>query len=249
MFTSCSSYQSGISTLGSQSSFNDVSIPDDFSNPEDDALADMTGDLIEVTPPAADLPLQFKNTFAVSTQSYSLAHGPALKWDGCVTAKATQGGYDSDSKCGIAYFHPALVNNLNDAFYICISDAAQKAGLPQPKKVFVRHIGSYNDRTARNSTRLSNHAYARAWDIVNFNLYDQEGKLFKVSTLSRDYKNEQAQFYDEFRQCWKESMPATCKAGNTEYQGSIGHPASKLGGNTLHNDHLHLAYPLCAGNI
>lgn len=247
----CSEYQGVLDRLGTMNSFNDVEIPNDFEAPEDEVETPQTepdpdSGVVEITPPIPTI--NFKNTFHLDDQSFSLAHGPAKRWDGCQTDKESQGGYNSDSRCGRAFFHPSFADNLNDAFFICVSDAAEEAGFPQPVKVFVRHIGSYNDRTARNSSRLSNHAYARAWDIVNFNLFDVEGKRYKVSTYLRDYEGAQAKFYDEFRQCWMESLPSRCVAGQTEYKGSVGHQASELGGNSLHNDHLHLSYPLCAGN-
>ena len=132
-------------------------------------------------------------------------------------------------------------------FFICISDAAQVAGYPQPSRIFINHLGTYNDRTARNSTRLSHHAYARAIDIKNFNLVDGQGRLHRISTHLNQYSGAQARFYDEFRDCWRESMPASCTPNQVEYRGSIGHTSSRLGGNSLHNDHIHLTYPLCAG--
>ncbi len=240
----CGGYSSNLDQLGSQSSFTDVDIPADFPAPEDEVEEEPIPD--EVTPPPVQVSL--KNTFHIEENVFDLAHGPALRWDGCIKEKASQGGYNSDSQCGRAYFHPSFANNLNDVFFQCVHDAAQSAQLPVPQRIFVRHLGTYNDRAARNSSRLSHHAYARAWDIVNFNLYDKSGNLHRISTLLRDYKDEQAIFYDEFRACWRDSMPSSCGPGDSEYRGSVGHQASQMGGNSLHNDHLHLAFPLCAGN-
>ncbi len=247
----CNQYQSNLDSLGKLASYNDVEIEDDFPAPDEEEESNSEGDVVviedpgDVTPGPVVVPL--KNTFSLSSNLFSLAHGSAQKWDGCESSKASQGGYNSDSRCGSAFFHPRFGSNLNEVFYTCVQEAAFEAGIPQPKRIFVRHIGSYNDRDARGSSRLSNHAYARAWDIVNFNLYDENGNRTRISTYLRDYKEEQAVFYDEFRDCWADSLPSSCSAGNTEYQGSIGHRSSKLGGNSLHNDHLHLSYPLCAG--
>ena len=77
-------------------------------------------------------------------------------------------------------------------------------------KVFLRHVGTYNDRPVRNGQRLSMHAYARALDITNFNLFDERDNLIQVSTHIRDYVDKNAVFYDEFRQCWAESIPDSC---------------------------------------
>lgn len=242
VLAACNPYHSGLQSLGSNSDFSDAEIEDDFS-PEDEVVTEEEGQNVE----DIVLNINLKNTFHFEDNTFSLAHGSALRWNGCEKEKASQGGYNSDSQCGKGYFHPSFAGNLNEAFYQCVSDAAAVAGYPQPVYVFVRHLGTYNDRNARNSTRLSNHAYARAWDIVNFNMYDVNGNLHRVSTYKRDYVGQQAEFYDEFRDCWKESLPAACKPGQTEYQGSIGHTSSKLGGNSLHNDHLHLAFPVCAG--
>lgn len=237
----CSPYHSNLDTLGTNSNFSDTEIADDFVAPEDEESVDDEAMVVE------EIVLNFKNTFAFDDNLFSLAHGKAMRWDGCDLDKLSRGGYNSDTKCGRGYFHPSFAGNLNEAFYQCVSDAAEVAGYPQPQQVFIKHLGTYNDRTARNSSRLSNHAYARAWDIVNFNMYDKDGKLHRVSTYLRDYKGQQADFYDEFRDCWRESLPSNCRPGKTEYKGSVGHKSSKLGGNTLHNDHLHLSFPQCAG--
>lgn len=238
--SACSEINSNLDQLGTENSFTDVEIEDEFDMSEDtDVDLDVPGPIT----------LEKVDTFSLEEQIFQLAHGSALRWDGCDTDKATQGGYNSDSQCGRAFFHPSFAKNLNNTFHICIDVAAKEAGWPSPRRVFIRHLGSYNDRNARNSSRLSHHAYARAWDIVNFNLFDEEGNHYKASTLLRDYKNEQATFYDSFRSCWQDSMPESCEVGDSEYKGSVGHQASVLGGNSLHNDHLHLTFPLCAGNI
>lgn len=187
------------------------------------------------------------NTFFIERKEFTLANGKAGRWDGCKVGYKSGGGYNSDSRCGRAYLHKKFSKNLNEQFYRCIFQAADVAGYPKTQKVFINHLGTYNDRNARKSKRKSNHAYARAMDIKNFNLVDERGKVSKVSTLLRNYKGQQAKFYDEFRDCWKKSMPTSCRAGKTEYKGSIGHRSSKLGGNSLHNDHIHLSFPLCAG--
>jgi len=187
------------------------------------------------------------NTFFIERKTFTLANGKAKRWNGCEKGYKSVGGYNSDKSCGRAYLHDKFTKNLNQQFYKCVFNAADRAGYAKTQKVFINHLGSYNDRTARNSTRKSNHAYARALDIKNFNLVDSRGKVSRVSTLLRNYKGKQAKFYDGFRQCWKDSMPSSCRRGNSEYKGSIGHKSSKLGGNTLHNDHIHLSFPLCAG--
>jgi hypothetical protein len=187
------------------------------------------------------------DTFYIERQDFNLANGKAKRWDGCESGYKSIGGYNSDSRCGRAFIHKKFSENLNEQFYKCVFNAADTAGYAKTQKVFINHLGSYNDRNARNSSRKSNHAYARALDIKHFNLVDSKGKVSKVSTLLRDYKGSQAKFYDNFRDCWRKSMPSKCRSGQSEYKGSIGHKSSKLGGNTLHNDHIHLSFPLCAG--
>jgi hypothetical protein len=201
------------------------------------------------TPPSTidRTPDSFVNTFYIERREFSLANGKAWRWDGCKNGFKSTGGYNSDSRCGRAFLHSKFSDNLNEQFYKCVFEAADLAGYPKTEKVFINHLGTYNDRNARNSTRKSNHAFARAMDIKNFNLVDDRGQVSRVSTLLRNYTGRQAVFYDEFRDCWKRSMPSSCRAGNTEYNGSIGHRSSKLGGNTLHNDHIHLSFPQCAG--
>lgn len=185
--------------------------------------------------------------FAVLPKISQLAHGPGQTWNGCESTAMVKGGYDSDTKCGNGTLHPNYAKHLNANFFRCVEKGAIDANYRQPYKVFLRHLGTYVNRNARNSSSLSMHAYARAIDITKFILYDQSGVATHVSAHVRDFKGATAQFYNSFRQCWKESMPSSCRPGQREYVGSIGIPGSALGGNNLHNDHIHLSYPLCAG--
>jgi len=245
----CDSGYRSVSNLGSQSSFTDVEIPDDFPPPGNEEPDVLPPPVSEPPQPVAPIDeIVFKtNTFFLEDGVFQLAHNQALRWDGCESGYASQGGFNSNTNCGRAFFHPLFSDHLNSAFYICIQEAADEAGYPQPDSIFINHLGSYNNRNARNSSRLSNHAYARALDISRFNLYDREGQLYVVSTLLRDYSGPQAIFYDEFRACWRDSLPDNCDLGGTESSGSIGHRSSEMGGNTLHNDHIHLSFPSCAG--
>lgn len=241
----CSSEISSVDTLGQNNDFSDVEIGQDFMDPMEETPGET---VVPETPNEQTVEIvSFKNTFFLEDRTFSLAHGSANRWDGCEDGFASEGGYNSNSRCGRAFLHHKFSTQLNEYFFRCISDAAKEAGYPQPQRIFINHLGSYNDRPVRNGSRLSNHAYARALDIATFNLYDSSNKLFRVSTLLREYKGSQAKFYDEFRQCWSESLPSNCRPGQSEYIGSIGHNSSKLGGNTLHNDHIHLSLPLCAG--
>ncbi len=243
IFTAACSFQDlTVENLGSIDDFDDVTIDDDFEAPEEEKEEE----IIDMKPPVQET-ASLENTFFIESQTFSLARGPAKRWDGCKQNYRSEGGYDSDLKCGRAFIEEKFSRNLNKIFYKCTFSAAKDAKYPDPQKVFINHLGSYNDRLARGSSRLSHHAYARALDIKNFNLVDAAGKNYKVSTLLRDYNGQQAVFYDSFRQCWKDSMPSSCKPSDTEYKGSIGHTSSKLGGNSLHNDHIHLSFPLCAG--
>lgn len=186
--------------------------------------------------------------FSFSSSVAYLAHDKAVKWDGCSKSARVRGGYDSDSSCGKAYIHyPKFAQHLNKYFFTCIIDAAQAAGYGKPEHVFINHVGTYNDRDARGSNSLSMHAYARAIDLGYISLFDNLGKKIRFSTNVRDYKGANKKFYDEFRQCWKETMPKKCQSGGRESSGSIGIPSSALGGNSLHNDHIHLSFPPCAG--
>lgn len=198
-------------------------------------------------PTPTPAPTQPSSTaFALSSKTYTLAHDSAKIWNGCDATAAVKGGYNSDSSCGNAYVHPGFGEHLNDFFMSCIDKAAYDNNYPQPVRTFIRHMGSYNDRNARNSTSLSMHAYARALDVAAVRLFDVEGKLKVFDTNIMFYKESNAGFYDAFRECWRKTFP-TCKSGQREYVGSIGHPDSDLGGNTLHNDHIHLSFPFCAG--
>lgn len=223
-----------------------------FEEPSNNAQTDPTRDpdSVEVpdslSPVTPDAEVPAWVSFKMNPTTQTLAHGPANFWEGCEVRQTIKGGYSSDTVCGRAYFHPKFAGELNKSFYSCVREAAVTAKIPAPERVFIKHFGSYNDRNARGGSTLSMHAYARALDIVNFNLYDVNGVLTRISTHVRDYKGATAVFYDKFRACWKTKMPTICN-GRSEGIGSIGHPESDLGGNTLHNDHIHLSLPLCAG--
>jgi len=199
--------------------------------------------------PKLDTPVH-KTTFKVDSGLYSLDNGAgtvAVRWAGCDNNQYAQGGYDSDTRCGKAFLLPAFRLHLEKHFQNCVLSAAREAGLSKPHSAFIRHIGTFNNRDARGSSRKSMHAFARALDLVNLNLFDSQGRKTLISTHVRDYDGATAQFYNSFRLCWAESMPSSCSPGQTEYLGSIGHTSSQLGGNSLHSDHLHISYPLCAG--
>ncbi|WP_374076018.1 extensin family protein [Bdellovibrio bacteriovorus] len=198
----------------------------------------------EETPEVPALPGLY---FSFDPGTSRLANGPGKTWDGCEKSAIVRGGYDSDTKCGNGLVHPNYAEHLNRHFFGCVERAAADANYKQPERVFIRHWGTYVNRNARGSTSLSMHAYARAIDVVKFILYDRNGGTTQVSTHVRDFKGATAKFYNSFRQCWKESMPSACRPGQREYSGSIGIPGSALGGNSLHNDHIHLSFPFCAG--
>lgn len=189
-----------------------------------------------------------KVIFHTNGNYYTLARNKALRWEGCHSTALVKGGYYSDSSCGRAFLYDKFVTHLNRHFFTCVERASQTANLSQPKRVFINHMGSYNDRTARGSSRLSMHAYARALDIQNINLIDSRGNVYRISTHINNFKGATAKFYDSFRSCWMKTMPSNCRPGKTEYQGSIGHTKSTVSGkNSRHNDHIHLSYPPCAG--
>jgi hypothetical protein len=228
----------------------DLQAEDDAAGGDNDQLAQPELPIVEEEPEVVVPAIQpgvATVPFYLNPTRQRLAHDVAQFWEGCQSAQLVEGGYESDSTCSKAYFQPKFAAHLNRHFLSCAKAAAARAGIAQPARLFIRHWGSYNDRAARGSTRLSMHAYARALDIVNFNLYDATGKLTRISTHVRNYSGSTAVFYDEFRACWKASIPSSCRSGDTESSGSIGFPGSKAGGNTLHNDHLHLSFPLCAG--
>ncbi|HMN67957.1 MAG TPA: extensin family protein [Bdellovibrionales bacterium] len=223
-------------------------IPSDGSAPENEILSPVDQIVTEDAATIAELvkPAAKPVYFSINPAPVKLNHGTGVTWVGCDETALVRGGYASDTKCGRAFFHPRFEKQMNVRFYLCAERAASKANIARPSKIFVNHMGSYNDRLGRGSSSLSMHAYARALDIANFNLHDGT-KVTKISTHVRNFKGVTKTFYNEFRQCWKEAMPSTCKAGKSEYKGSIGIPSSALGGNSLHNDHIHLSYALCAG--
>ena len=251
-FSGCSPFHSELDQLG-RSDYSDVDIDpdfsmDDFNNFNDNGVRDVT---VVEQPQQGNGQLQQNPeenhvSFMVENQIFALANGEALRWKGCYRNQKVMGGYIVGNSCGDAFLHKDFYNNLNHVFFRCIQNSAEAAGYLKPVRVFIHHLGTYSGRQTRKGRRLSLHALASAMDIVKFELFDSSGNSREVSTFKRHYKGAQAVFYDEFRDCWKESLPEKCTPGKTEYQGSIGHEASRLGGSSLNNDHLHLSLPYCA---
>ena len=245
---SCSPFRAKLDQLGSSHNYDDVSIPVNFDFSDETNAYSRKVSTVRSFQQSLSRPSL--TTFRVENREFRLAHNRALRWNGCYINQEALGGASSDNRCGTAFLHRAFHENLNRSFSQCIRDAAGAAGYPEPVKVFIHHVGTYSNRRIRNGRTLSLHARARAMDIVRFNLFDGEGRRYVVSTYRRDYHGSQAVFYDEFRDCWKTSLPDNCAvSGRGEYLGSIGHSASRLGGDSLHNDHLHLSFPLCATEV
>jgi hypothetical protein len=222
--------------------------PASLEQPEVEVLAPISADVsIEESPISNLVGNPAPTYFAVNRKPTSLPHGNAVTWLGCENQALVRGGYLSDANCGTALFHTRFEKQLNSQFFICSERAASKANISRPERIFINHVGAYNNRNGRGSKNLSMHAYARALDISKFNLIDGAGRLTQISTHIRDFKGKTKIFYNEFRACWKEAMPSKCKPGDREYKGSIGIPGSDLGGNKLHNDHIHLSFAQCGG--
>ncbi len=245
--SACNPFQSRLDGLGKHHDYNDLNIPLNFYSVDNETprAQRISNELFQksLRKPAAI-------TFKVDAGEFQLAHDRALRWNGCFIDQEAMGGPNNDSFCGMAFLHKSFHENLNLVFSSCVREAATAAGYSKPVKVFIHHLGTYSNRRIRNGRRLSLHARARAMDIVRFNLFNENGKRRTISTYKRHYQGSQAVFYDEFRDCWKSSLPHNCAFSQRgEYLGSIGHPASRLGGDPLHNDHLHLSFPLCATEV
>ena len=208
---------------------------------EESPVADKNRDL----PPETD---DDRVRFALDGRLFALAHGVGDKWVGCDDDQVIPGGYNSNTRCGNGFLHPAFADHLEKYFYECILMASERAGLSEPYRVFMNHLGTYNDRNVAGSSELSFHAYARAMDIAKFNLIDRQGNVTLISTHIRDFDGPTVPFYNEFRSCWASTLEATCSPGDREYRGSVGHTESDMGGNSLHADHIHLSFPFCGGS-
>ncbi len=244
-FSACTPFQAKLDRLGKSHNYDDVSIPGNFNLDEGNISRKVSANelfLKSLKEPAA-------TTFNVEAREFKLAHNRALRWNGCSFGQEAMGG--PGNRCGFAFLQGDFHGNLNLAFGRCVRGASKTAGYPEPAKFFIQHLGTYSNRRIRNGRELSLHARARAMDIGRFHLFNEEGVRYAViSTYRRDYHGRQAVFYDEFRDCWRASLPGNCAFSRRgEYAGSIGHPASKLGGDSLHNDHLHLSFPLCATEV
>ena len=256
VFSACSPFRSRLDQLGRSHDYDDVSIPPNFydfqeshSTNGNSESGSIKSHAQKVSGSVSQRSLEtYDVTFKVENREFHLAYNKALRWNGCYLDQKARGGSGSDVHCGVAFLQGGFHENLNLAFFRCVQEASKAAGYPRPVRAFIRHWGTYSNRRVRNGKTLSLHARARAMDIVKFRLFDEKGTKYEVSTLRRHYRGNQAVFYDEFRDCWKNSLPGECTFSRRgEYLGSIGHPASRLGGDSLHNDHLHLSFPLCAG--
>ena len=238
----CAPYKSSVTTNLSELGEGET----DITNPPEGGLeVPDEGNKEPIVEEPGGLP---EKIFSIVSRLINLAHGKGQRWEGCDKISFAQGGYLSNTKCGAGTFLPAFAKHLNQDFYQCILDAAEAAGLKKPKYIFINHMGTYNNRTVAGSSTLSFHAYARAMDIGSFNLIDSDGKRTNISTHISKFKGATIPFYNEFRQCWKESLAAKgCKRGDREYKGSIGHTKSAMGGNSSHADHIHMSFPFCAG--
>lgn len=178
----------------------------------------------------------------------SLAHGPALVWDGCDRNSLVKGGKGTNSGCDEDYMHPKMADHMEKHFFKCAVTAADRAGIARPARIHLNHAGCYQNRNVAGRGLLSLHATARAIDIYNFNLYDSAGNLTRISANISKYRGSNKKFYDSFRRCWQKSLPSRCQNGRgRESSGSIGIPGSEMGGNSAHADHLHLTFPPCGG--
>ena len=250
----CNPFHSRLEDLGDHNSYDDVSIPEDFTydfekisvkadNPSSRYMYQASQSASKQNPEE-----NYDVTFKVENGIYRLAYNNALRWNGCYMEQEARGGHGTNANCGLAFLHQRFHSALEEHFFKCIQSSAMNAGYPRPTKVFINHWGTYSNRRVRNTRRLSLHARARAIDIVYFDIFDNNGRRYRISTFKRHYKGKQAVFYDEFRYCWRDSLPRKCAIDRgSEFVGSIGHPKSKLGGDSRHNDHLHLSLPLCAG--
>lgn len=171
-----------------------------------------------------------------------LSHGPAHMWDGCARDAIIRGG--KGNRCGVDHVHPAFAKHLEYHFMNCVKAAAAAAGLPEPARAFIQHSGCYANRSKRGGRGTSLHAHARALDINGIVLQDDGGNTIgRMSSHVYQYSGKNKAMYDQFRSCWREKLPRRC-AGQI---GSIGIPSSRLGGNRLHIDHIHLEFPLGCG--
>lgn len=170
-----------------------------------------------------------------------LAHDSAYTWNGCDQSAIIRGG--EGGRCGNDYLQPAFANHMNGHLLTCAQSAASRAGYAVPTRLFINHFGCYANRSVRGGSSLSNHALARALDVSGMVLIDGNGKETRVTSNVSGYRGSNKIFYDAFRQCWKDSLPRSCRG----QKGSIGIPSSALGGNSLHRDHIHLEFPARCG--
>lgn len=192
-------------------------------------------------------------------------------WDGCDEGSQIQGGFGGSGAltanaipeqsggkdqgkngCGGAMINPALAEHMKKFLLPCLQGAAQIANLPKVEKVFVRHMGVYNNRTIAGSSKASQHAFGRAIDVAAFEMMDASGKpIGTIDANVKAYKGQNQSMYDSFLKCWGDSVkntPPPC--GGEGETGGLGHsacspPHKDPGGK--HDDHYHLSFATCKG--
>lgn len=197
-----------------------------------------------VEPPGPPYIFQGGRTISVSDSDRLYGENTNM-WNGCDANSSVQGGFGASAtsqNCGPAKLNSQLAHQIDRFLFACVKHAAGIARFPEPSGVFLSHLGSYNNRSKRGGGGLSEHAFARALDIAGFQLRIPGQKSIVVPANVGSYSGKNRAFYDSFRACWRDNLPRSCG------KGSIGIPRSELGGNNLHNDHIHLEYPRrCAG--
>ncbi len=155
-------------------------------------------------------------------------------------------GFNQDEKCTEDKMHAGMKKHMDEHFLGCVQKSADAAGLPKPESIHINHMGCYNERNKRGSGQRSLHSLGRALDIGAI-IFKPSGTKMKMHVnQSNDPKN--LQFYSELRKCWANTLPASCRTGRAEEGfGSVGHWRSGRPADSNHSDHLHLAYPPCAG--
>ena len=122
----CGQYRS-VYTPGKSSETGLETLPDQGPGSQDPAVPEPQEpmDPVPVDPPPV---VDTAEAFFIETGTFQLAHDEALRWDGCSEEQIIQGGYNSDTECGKAFFQPLFAQHLQEYFFRCVSDAAQAAG-------------------------------------------------------------------------------------------------------------------------
>ncbi len=152
--------------------------------------------------------------------------------------------FSNGGSCTMQQMAKDMAEHVDKYALQCFRAAARAAGLTEPKKIQITASGCFNDRTTA-AGAVSNHARGRACDISAVKMDGGKEMQLKKPGSEAGLGRE---FYDGFRNCWKEVTACAGGGGGGEGAtgsiGASGHQPPPANGS--HDDHIHLSVPNCS---